>query len=136
MERRKNTSANRRTCVLASGATAVVVMAGGSSAGASWTSAGTSITVSGQLTQIIVDGPPQADGHAARTETTAHVTIGEVTVDIDPRLARGALVKENAVPSAIASELTRLAPRNIVILGGPASVSSDVALALRQFVAR
>lgn len=90
MERRKNTSANRRTCVLASGATAVVVMAGGSSAGASWTSAGTSITVSGQLTQIIVDGPPQADGHAARTETTAHVTIGDVTVDIDPRLARGA----------------------------------------------
>ncbi|WP_162213241.1 hypothetical protein [Nostocoides australiense] len=45
-------------------------------------------------------------------------------------------MKENAVPSAIASELTRLAPRNIVILGGPASVSSDVALALRQFVAR
>lgn len=113
MERRKNTSANRRTCVLASGATAVVVMAGGSSAGASWTSAGTSITVSGQLTQIIVDGPPQADGHAARTETTA---------------------QGNSIPDAVSSELKRLHPTTIVILGGPASVSSGVAESLEQYL--
>ncbi|MFF1633599.1 cell wall-binding repeat-containing protein [Leifsonia sp. NPDC058248] len=41
------------------------------------------------------------------------------------------LVAPNALPSTIAAELTRLAPKKIVIVGGPAAVSDGVAAKLR-----
>ncbi len=42
--------------------------------------------------------------------------------DNDPML----LVDTNAVPASIATELTRLAPQRIVVLGGPSTVTDDV----------
>jgi len=44
------------------------------------------------------------------------------------------LVQPNSIPGTIAGELTRLAPTRIVILGGPAAVSSAVASQLAGFL--
>ncbi len=43
------------------------------------------------------------------------------------------LVRDDEIPSAVATELRRLAPRKIVVLGGPASVSSSVESQLRAY---
>lgn len=43
------------------------------------------------------------------------------------------LVNADAIPSSIVAALTRLEPRRIVILGGPASVSNEVETALSAF---
>ena len=45
------------------------------------------------------------------------------------------LVKTGSIPDAVAAELSRLKPKRIVILGGPASVSSSVATALKGYTA-
>jgi putative cell wall-binding protein len=45
------------------------------------------------------------------------------------------LVTPTAIPSAIRTELTRLAPRQIVVIGGTDTVSSGVATALRGYTA-
>ena len=45
------------------------------------------------------------------------------------------LVRKDAVPASVATELERLRPRRIVILGGSASVSTGVQAALDAFVA-
>lgn len=44
------------------------------------------------------------------------------------------LVTNNRIPDAIRAELTRLKPRNIVILGGPNSIGSGVATALASYL--
>jgi putative cell wall-binding protein len=44
------------------------------------------------------------------------------------------LVQADAIPAVIATELTRLGPRRLVILGGTAAVSSGVETALAGFV--
>ena len=44
------------------------------------------------------------------------------------------LVEENAIPGEVAAELNRLGPGRIVVLGGPAAVSSLVASQLTAFV--
>lgn len=44
------------------------------------------------------------------------------------------LVKGTSIPEPIAAELTRLAPKSIVILGGPNSVSTGVEAALAAYV--
>jgi putative cell wall-binding protein len=44
------------------------------------------------------------------------------------------LVQQNSIPAVIAAELTRLSPTRIVILGGPAAVSSAVATQLAGFL--
>lgn len=43
------------------------------------------------------------------------------------------LVKPTALPNVVAKELTRLAPKRIVILGGEGAVSADVASALARY---
>ena len=43
------------------------------------------------------------------------------------------LVKPDAIPTAIDTELRRLAPKRIVLLGGPASVSADIESALAAY---
>jgi putative cell wall-binding protein len=45
------------------------------------------------------------------------------------------LVRSTVIPPAIAEELTRLKPREIVILGGPNSVAPSVETALKSFTA-
>jgi putative cell wall-binding protein len=44
------------------------------------------------------------------------------------------LLRSDSIPSSVAAELTRLQPRRIVVLGGPASVSASVATKLRAFL--
>jgi len=44
------------------------------------------------------------------------------------------LVQQDSIPAVIATELTRLSPTRIVILGGPAAVSSAVATQLAAFL--
>ncbi len=43
------------------------------------------------------------------------------------------IVQQGAVPAATATELTRLRPRSIVVLGGPSAVSDGVATSLAAF---
>lgn len=44
------------------------------------------------------------------------------------------LLRTSSVPEPVAAELTRLRPKRIVIFGGPASVSTGLATALRAYV--
>ncbi|MFN8099678.1 MAG: cell wall-binding repeat-containing protein [Dermatophilaceae bacterium] len=46
------------------------------------------------------------------------------------------LVKSSSIPTAVAAELTRLQARRIIVLGGPASVSTDVSTRLRAFLVK
>lgn len=43
------------------------------------------------------------------------------------------LVRSDAVPDAVRAQLTRLAPKNIVVLGGPSAVTDEVVDHLREF---
>jgi putative cell wall-binding protein len=45
------------------------------------------------------------------------------------------LVAPDQIPAAIGTELERLAPERIVVVGGPSAISRDVELALRQYAA-
>jgi putative cell wall-binding protein len=46
------------------------------------------------------------------------------------------LVKSGEIPESIGIELLRLRPRNIVVLGGPASVSDTLVTALKPYIAQ
>jgi putative cell wall-binding protein len=45
------------------------------------------------------------------------------------------LVTTDSIPSSVATELARLDPKKIVVLGGPASVSVGVEDALEKYLA-
>ncbi len=46
------------------------------------------------------------------------------------------LLRPDSIPTDVATELTRLQARRIIVLGGPASVSTDVSTKLRAFLAK
>lgn len=96
----------------------------------------------GQVTRL--SGADRYEASAAISEATfasrpavAYIATGEKFPDALSGGPVGAvnggpvlLVRAGSIPAAVASELTRLQPRRIVILGGPASVSIGVQEAL------
>ncbi|MGD8169130.1 cell wall-binding repeat-containing protein [Herbiconiux sp. P16] len=147
----------RSSIRLLSGVVAAAIVAGGLAAGTATAAVAAPPPPAGAFRQALSVVPDPfveriggADRYAVSAAVSAHnfepgvpvayVASGEVFSDaLSASAAAGAgggvvlLTKPDAIPTPVATELRRLKPQHIVVLGGPATIAPEVETALRAF---